>query len=94
MTLTVKDALNVQSVTGIDAQLKRAKALAASGGTNMLPPAHIHARAKRYAVKLFLSHWHHVAYMIEYDGQEPPKPYILNQDGHTHFLAPPNWPMA
>ena len=27
-----------------------------------LPPAHIHARAKRYAVKLYLAHWQHVAY--------------------------------
>ena len=58
----------------------------------MLPPAHIHARAKRYAVKLFLSHWHHVAYESTF-GKAPPKPYILNQDGHTHYLAPPNWPM-
>jgi hypothetical protein len=57
-----------------------------------LPPAHIHARAKRYAVKLFLAHWHHVAFEIEY-GTPPPKPYILNQEGHTHYIAPPNWPM-
>ncbi len=57
-----------------------------------LPPAHIHARAKRYAVKLFLSHYFHVAYVIEH-GKEPPFPYILNQPNHTHFLAPPNWPM-
>lgn len=56
-----------------------------------LPPAHIHARAKRYAVKLFLSHWHHVAYVVRF-GEEPPKPYILTQEGHAHFLAPPNWP--
>jgi len=56
-----------------------------------LPPAHIHARAKRYAVKLFLAHWHHVAYELEY-GTPPPKPYILNQEGHTHYMAPPNWP--
>ena len=56
-----------------------------------LPPAHIHARAKRYAVKLFLSHWHHVAYELEYH-EPPPKPYILTQEGHAHFLAPPNWP--
>ena len=56
-----------------------------------LPPAHIHARAKRYAVKLFLSHWHYVAYEIEY-GKPPPKPYILTRDeGHAHFIAPPNW---
>ena len=57
-----------------------------------LPPAHIHARAKRYAVKLFLAHWHHVAFEIEH-GTQPPKPYILNQEGHTHYIAPPNWPM-
>ena len=55
-----------------------------------LPPAHIHARAKRWAVKLFLAHWHHVAYEIRYDAP-PPKPYILNQEGHTHYIAPPNW---
>ncbi len=55
-----------------------------------LPPAHIHARAKRYAVKLFLAHWHHVAYELEYH-EPPPKPYILTQEGHTHYIAPPNW---
>lgn len=55
-----------------------------------LPPAHIHSRAKRWAVKLFLAHWHHVAYDIEY-GTPPPKPYILTQEGHTHYIAPPNW---
>ena len=55
-----------------------------------LPPAHIHARAKRWAVKLFLAHWHHVAYEVEY-GTPPPMPYILTQQGHTHYLAPPNW---
>ena len=55
-----------------------------------LPPAHIHARAKRYAVKLFLSHWHHVAYELRF-GEAPPKPYILTQEGHAHFLKPPNW---
>jgi hypothetical protein len=58
-----------------------------------LPPAHIHSRAKRYAVKLFLAHYHHVAYEIEY-GEAPPKPYILTQPNHTHYMAPPNWPIA
>lgn len=53
-----------------------------------LPPAHIHARAKRYAVKLFLAHYHHVAYETHY-GVAPPKPYIFTQPGHTHFIAPP-----
>lgn len=57
-----------------------------------LPPAHVHARAKRYAVKLFLAHWHHVAYMVRFK-KEPPKPYVIEHGGHTHFIAPPNWPM-
>ena len=57
-----------------------------------LPPGHLHARAKRYAVKLFLSHYHHVAYEVAF-GIEPPKPYII-EHGHAHFLAPPNWPMV
>ena len=58
-----------------------------------LPDGHIHARAKRYAVKLFLSHYHHVAYESEF-GRVPPKPYVIEHGGHTHFLAPPNWPMS
>ena len=57
-----------------------------------LPPAHIHARAKRYAVKLFLAHYHHVAYECHY-GSPPPKPYVIEKLGHVHFIAPPNWPM-
>jgi hypothetical protein len=57
-----------------------------------LPPAHIHSRAKRYAVKLFLSHWFHVAYEVKW-AQTPPKPYILTRPGHVHFFGPPNWPM-
>lgn len=57
-----------------------------------LPPAQIDARARRWAVKLFLAHYHHVAYEIEYH-TPPPRPYILTQPGHVHFIAPPNWPM-
>lgn len=58
----------------------------------ILPPGHIHARAKRYAVKLFLSHWHHVAYFEKF-GEEPPKPYSIGIQGHADFIPPPNWPM-
>ena len=57
-----------------------------------LPPAHIHSRAKRYAVKLFLAHLHHVMFENKY-GTPPPKPYILTQPGHVHFIAPPYWPI-
>jgi hypothetical protein len=54
-----------------------------------LPPGHIHARAKRYAVKLFLSHFHHVLYLCKF-GTPPPKPFILEHGGHVHFIEPPN----
>ncbi len=54
-----------------------------------LPDGHIHMRAKRYAVKLFLAHWHHAAY-IDYYGGPPAKPYILSHGDHAHFIEPPN----
>jgi hypothetical protein len=57
--------------------------------TGKLPPAHIHARAKRYAVKLFLSSLHEVAYYVEY-GKLPPRPYILSEPKHTHWFQAPN----
>lgn len=58
-----------------------------------LPPAHIHSRAKRWAVKLFLAHYHHVAWKLA-TGQEPPKPYVIAHLGHADFMAPPNFPEA
>lgn len=56
----------------------------------VLPDGRIHLRAQRYAVKLFLSHWHHVAYETHY-GKPPPKPFIIEHGGHAHMIAPPNW---
>lgn len=55
-----------------------------------LPPGHLHARAKRWAVKLFLAHWHHVAFEVQY-GVPPPKPYVISQLGHAHEIRVPNW---
>ena len=54
-----------------------------------LPPGHLHARAKRYAVKLFLAHWHEVAY-IEHHGEKPPLPYAIAILGHAHKIEPPS----
>jgi len=55
-----------------------------------LPPAQLDARARRYSVKLFLSHMQLVWWFIEY-GELPPKPYILDkQGGHAHMIVPPN----
>jgi hypothetical protein len=56
-----------------------------------LPPAHIHTRAERYATKLFLAHLHHIMYHVEF-GVDPPKPYVIGQLGHVHYIPPPNWP--
>jgi len=57
----------------------------------MLPKGEIQNRAQRYAAKLFLAHWHHVAYELEYNAP-PPKPYIIDKGGHAHYIAPPHWP--
>lgn len=54
----------------------------------MLPPAHIEQRAERYAVKMFLSHWHAVAYKHEF-GVEPPQPYPIAILGHAHKIEVP-----
>lgn len=55
-----------------------------------LPPAHIHARARRWAVKLFLSAYHGEAYR-DYFGVEPPLPYPIAILGHDqgHFIERP-----
>ena len=56
-----------------------------------LPLAQIHARAKRKAVKLFISHWHYVAYRYAF-GKEPSLPYSIAIQEHAHYIAPPNNP--
>ena len=53
-----------------------------------LPPAHLHARARRWCVKLFLSHWHAEAYRQHF-GTEPPLPYPLGILGHAHMIQGP-----
>ena len=49
-------------------------------------------RAKRLTVKLFLSHYHHDAYNLEF-GKNPPNPYAFDILGHSKIIGPPNWPM-
>lgn len=56
--------------------------------TGKLPPAHVHARACRYAVHIFVSHLHHKMY-VNYFGKEPPAPFPIAIQGHAHYLAPP-----
>jgi hypothetical protein len=50
-----------------------------------LPPAQIDRRAKRWAVKLFLSHLHEVWYEHHF-GCKPPLPYPIAMMDHAHFI--------
>jgi|SRR5215472_589783 len=54
-----------------------------------LPPAQVDARARRFVVKLFLSHLQLVWWYIE-KGVLPPAPYAIDHGGHAHFIPPPN----
>lgn len=56
----------------------------ASYSIGKLPPAHIHARAKRYAVKLFIAHYQEVGYRQMHNA-EPPLPYPIAILGHAHL---------
>lgn len=53
-----------------------------------LPPAQIHARAKRWTVKLFLSHWYDVAYEDMYS-KEPPIPFAMAHLNHVGKIEVP-----
>lgn len=53
-----------------------------------LPAGRLDLRARRYAVKLFLAHWHGVAFEAEY-GRKPPLPYAIAHLGHAHMIDPP-----
>jgi len=56
-----------------------------------LGEAEIKNRSRRWTVKLFLAHYQHVAYVMEY-GKAPPNPYAFSILGHSKIIGPPNWP--
>lgn len=53
-----------------------------------LPDGQLDARARRWTVKLFLSHWHEIAYQ-DHHRTPPPKPYATTQTKHVHYIPPP-----
>jgi hypothetical protein len=55
-----------------------------------LPPAHIQARAERWAVKVFLSHYHAKLYQNHF-GVAPPEPYPIAILGHAHNIEIPDF---
>jgi hypothetical protein len=59
-----------------------------------LPAGQLDARARRYAVKMFLEHFFKVCYEVEF-GKPAPLPYITEHDPVTHgpgLLPMPHWP--
>lgn len=52
-----------------------------------LSPAHIEARAERYAVKLFISHVFEAMY-YDYHHEDAPNPYVIQHMGHHDYIAP------
>lgn len=58
-----------------------------------LSDAQIDAQARRYAVKIFLSHYHAVAYQAHY-GEPAPRPYIIAHGDHVHEIPIPNNPFV
>lgn len=52
-----------------------------------LPDAQINMRARRYAVKLFISHVFEAMYYAEFH-EEPPKTYVIQFMGHHDYIAP------
>jgi hypothetical protein len=61
--------------------------------TGILSDAQIDAQARRFAVKIFLSHYHAVAFQAHY-GEPAPRPYIIAHGDHVHEIAIPGDPFA
>jgi hypothetical protein len=61
--------------------------------TGILSDAQIDAQARRFAVKIFLSHYHAVAFQAHY-GEPAPRPYIIAHGDHVHEIAIPGNPFA
>jgi hypothetical protein len=55
-----------------------------------LPPAQIDAQARRFAVKIFLSHFHAVWYETEFN-KPAPTPYIIAHGDHVHEIDIPGY---
>lgn len=82
-----------QAQASLETRAIKDKDLRATYEEGRLPKGRIELRARRYAVKLFLAHYHYVGYEL-LNGRRPPRPYVIEHMGHAHEQLPPNWPMA
>lgn len=84
-----RDYQDVAHATLKEVPNHRDKAIYADG---KLPPGRIDLRARRVAVKIFLSHWHEVAYWVTFN-RPAPAPYPMEHLGHVHKIPVPNTEM-
>jgi hypothetical protein len=56
-----------------------------------LPPGHLDRMARRWAIKLFLEHFHQISFYERY-GMLPPSNYKVSIIGHTDRYKCPRWP--
>jgi hypothetical protein len=70
-------------------QDKASKGVLAKLAAGKLPDFNIDDRARRYAVKIFLSHLHTVMYWDKFK-KLPPKPFALGILNHAHEIRVPN----
>lgn len=76
------------AATTLDTRTFRDAELKAVYESGHLPPGRLDLRARRWAVKLFLAHWHEVAYEDHF-GEPPPLPYPIAHLGHAHKIERP-----
>ena len=57
----------------------------------ILPDGQVRARALRWIRKLFLEHFHAVAYVAKF-GKSVPVPYPIGIMHHGHLVEVPDWP--
>ncbi len=63
------------------------KATRATLESGKLTQGHLVARARRYAVKLFISHVHEAMWYAEFH-EDSPSPYVISHMGHKDYVAP------
>lgn len=80
-----------QAAATLAAKKIQDKATRESYEAGRLPAGRIDLRARRVAVKLFLSHFHDVMMWNEL-GRRAPKPYAFDHMGHAHMIECPNPP--
>jgi hypothetical protein len=88
-----KEQTGTDTKPGFVSTIKPILATPERPGIQMLPPARIHLRAQRYAVKWLLADLHAVWHFIE-NGTVAPPPFAIETLRHQHWVRPHNIDMV